>query len=101
MAEHICIICGNDTAANRLEHVLLKENYQVKRESTGDSGLYRIKREFWQLVVLDADDLNQDGLDIIAMIREHSAYLPVFFLSASKSSSSFGSVTNPSESEII
>jgi DNA-binding response OmpR family regulator len=84
------ILIIDDEAAIResLETLLLLEGYVVDLAPEGQSGLRAIDSKNYDLVLLDLALPGQNGLEILARIREKQPNLPVIMITA------YGTVNN-------
>jgi DNA-binding NtrC family response regulator len=78
------ILIIDDEAAIResLETLLLLEGYVVESAAEGQSGLRFIDTRTYDLVLLDLALPGQNGLEILARIRERQPHLPVIMITA-------------------
>src|SRR5580658_7369021 len=78
------ILIIDDEAAIResLETLLLLEGYVVESAAEGQSGLRYIDTRSYDLVLLDLALPGQNGLEILARIRERQPHLPVIMITA-------------------
>ena len=78
------ILITDDEAAIResLETLLTLEGYTVEMAPEGDSGLERIDRFSYDLVLLDLALPGKNGLEILHLIRERHPDLPVIMITA-------------------
>ena len=84
------ILIIDDEAGIRetLETLLQLEGYQVEMAIDGEAGLARIEHHTYDLVLLDLALPGQNGIEILSLIRERTAELPVIMLTA------YGTVDN-------
>jgi DNA-binding NtrC family response regulator len=84
------ILIIDDEAAIResLETLLSLEGYAVETAIHGNAGLERIEHNSYDLVLLDLALPGKNGLEILPLIRERHASLPVIMITA------FGTVDN-------
>jgi DNA-binding NtrC family response regulator len=84
------ILIIDDEAAIResLETLLSLEGYAVETAADGTQGLVRIDTRSYDLVLLDLALPGQNGLEILARIRERQPQLPVIMITA------YGTVDN-------
>ena len=84
------ILIIDDEAAIResLETLLTLEGYSVDTAADGPQGLLRLDTRYYDLVLLDLALPGQNGLEVLARIRERQADLPVIMITA------YGTVDN-------
>ena len=87
-AHRILIIDDEAAIRESLETLLSLEGYVVEMAPDGDAGLDRIDRFLYDLVLLDLALPGKSGLEILPLIRERHADLPVIMITA------FGTVDN-------
>ena len=87
-AHRILIIDDEASIRESLETLLTIEGYSVETAHEGDSGLERIDRSSYDLVLLDLALPGKNGLEILQLIRERNPDLPVIMITA------FGTVDN-------
>src|ERR1700691_6121370 len=81
-AHRILIIDDEAAIRESLETLLLLEGYVVESAAEGQSGLRFIDTRSYDLVLLDLALPGQNGLDILARIRERQPHLPVIMITA-------------------
>jgi DNA-binding NtrC family response regulator len=87
--EHRVLIIDDEAAIREsLETLLELEGYGVDTAADGPDGLARIDSKSYDLVLLDLALPGQNGLEILARIRERHAELPVIMITA------YGTVNN-------
>ena len=84
------ILIIDDEAALRetLEALLSLEGYEVETAVHGEAGLEKIDRNSYDLVLLDLALPGKNGIEILGLIRDRNADLPVIMITA------FGTVDN-------
>jgi len=87
-AHRILIIDDEASIRESLETLLTIEGYSVETAPEGESGLERIDRSSYDLVLLDLALPGKNGLEILQLIRERNPDLPVIMITA------FGTVDN-------
>jgi DNA-binding NtrC family response regulator len=88
-AEHRVLIIDDEAAIREsLETLLSLEGYAVDGAADSSGGLARIDSRPYDLVLLDLALPGQNGLEILARIRERHAELPVIMITA------YGTVSN-------
>src|SRR5579864_11791 len=65
-----------------LELLLSSEGYSVSLAETGESGLARLEQEPYDLLLLDVNLPDRNGLDLLRDIRQHDAHLPIVLITA-------------------
>src|SRR5271154_2176197 len=81
-AARILIIDDEAAIRESLETLLLLEGYVVESAAEGQSGLRFIDTRSYDLVLLDLALPGQNGLEILARIRERQPHLPVIMITA-------------------
>ena len=81
-AERILIIDDEAAIRESLETLLVLEGYTVEMAVNGEDGLAAIERNAYDLVLLDLALPGKNGLEILAIIRERHAALPVIMITA-------------------
>src|SRR6202046_4782468 len=81
-AHRILIIDDEAAIRESLETLLLLEGYQVDLAPEGQAGLKCIDTRSYDLVLLDLALPGQNGLEILARIRERQPNLPVIMITA-------------------
>jgi len=81
-AHRILIIDDESAIRESLETLLTLEGYVVEMAPEGESGLERIDQSSYDLVLLDLALPGKNGLEILHLIREHHADLPVIMITA-------------------
>ena len=81
-AHRILIIDDEAAIRESLETLLTLEGYTVEMAPEGDSGLERIDRFSYDLVLLDLALPGKNGLEILHLIRERHPDLPVIMITA-------------------
>lgn len=87
-AHRILIIDDEAAIRESLETLLSLEGYTIETATDGDAGLDRIDRASYDLVLLDLALPGKNGLEILQLIRERYADLPVIMITA------YGTVDN-------
>jgi DNA-binding NtrC family response regulator len=88
-AEHRVLIIDDEAAIREsLETLLNLEGYAVDAAPDGAGGLASIDSKSYDLVLLDLALPGQNGLEVLARIRERHAQLPVIMITA------YGTVNN-------
>src|SRR5271155_3201147 len=87
-APRILIIDDEAAIRESLETLLLLEGYVVESAPEGQAGLRSIDSRTYDLVLLDLALPGQNGLEILARIRERQPSLPVIMITA------YGTVAN-------
>src|SRR5215470_3683657 len=87
-AHRILIIDDEASIRESLETLLTLEGYTVETAPEGESGLDRIDRASYDLVLLDLALPGKNGLEVLHLIRERHPDLPVIMITA------FGTVDN-------
>ena len=87
-AHRILIIDDEASIRESLETLLTIEGYSVETAPEGESGLERIDRSSYDLVLLDLALPGKNGLEILQLIRERNPDLPVIMITA------YGTVDN-------
>src|SRR5271168_4190847 len=87
-APRILIIDDEAAIRESLETLLLLEGYAVDLAPEGQAGLRCIDTRTYDLVLLDLALPGQNGLEILARIRERQPNLPVIMITA------YGTVNN-------
>lgn len=84
MGKKILIIEDEKDIRNLLQHYLGKEGYDVQGAEDGDSGLRKLAKERYDLVLLDLMLPRIDGLEVCRVLRSQTqtADLPVIMLTA-------------------
>jgi len=88
IAQRILIIDDEAAIRESLETLLSLEGYTVETAVNGEAGLQRIEQAAYDLVLLDLALPGKSGLEILPLIRERHATLPVIMITA------FGTVDN-------
>ena len=88
IAQRILIIDDEAAIRESLETLLSLEGYTVETAVNGEAGLQRIEQAAYDLVLLDLALPGKSGLEILPLIRERHASLPVIMITA------FGTVNN-------
>src|ERR1700751_5906588 len=65
-----------------LELLLTSEGYSVSLAETGESGLARLEQEPYDLLLLDVNLPDRNGLDLLRDIRQRDPHLPVVLITA-------------------
>jgi CheY-like chemotaxis protein len=81
-AHRILIIDDEAAIRESLETLLLLEGYLVDLAPEGQAGLKAIDTRSYDLVLLDLALPGQNGLEILARIRERQINLPVIMITA-------------------
>jgi DNA-binding NtrC family response regulator len=87
-AHRILIIDDEASIRESLETLLTLEGYSVETAPEGESGLDRIDRSSYDLVLLDLALPGKNGLEVLHLIRERNPDLPVIMITA------YGTVDN-------
>lgn len=87
-AHHVLIIDDEAAIRESLETLLSLEGYAVEAAPEGESGLDLISRTSYDLVLLDFALPGKNGLEILQLIRQQNAELPVIMITA------YGTVDN-------
>lgn len=87
-AHRILIIDDEAAIRESLETLLSLEGYAVETAPEGDTGLDRIDRASYDLVLLDLALPGKNGIEILQLIRERHPDLPVIMITA------YGTVDN-------
>src|SRR6202167_5858899 len=87
-AHRILIIDDEAAIRESLETLLVLEGYLVDLAAEGQAGLKFIDTRSYDLVLLDLALPGQNGLEILARIRERQPHLPVIMITA------YGTVAN-------
>ncbi len=87
-AHRILIVDDEVAIRESLETLLTMEGYTVETAVNGELGLERIEQSSYDLVLLDLALPGKSGLELLPLIRERQAELPVIMLTA------FGKVEN-------
>ena len=84
MRKKILIIEDEKDIRDLLQHYLKKEGYDVQGTEDGDSGLGKLAKERYDLVLLDLMLPRMDGLEVCRVLRSQpqTADLPVIMLTA-------------------
>jgi len=84
MAKKILIIEDEKDIRDLLEHYLKREGYVVQSAGDGEVGLQKIRRERFDLLILDLMLPQMDGLEICRSVRANpqTAALPIIILTA-------------------
>jgi DNA-binding response OmpR family regulator len=84
MGKRILIIEDEKDIRDLLQHYLKKEGYAVQGAEDGDSGLRKLAKERYDLVLLDLMLPRMDGLEVCRVLRSQAqtADLPVIMLTA-------------------
>ena len=84
MAKKILVIEDEKDIRDLLQHYLKREGYDVHGAEDGDSGLRRLTKERYDLVLLDLMLPRMDGLEVCRVLRSQAqtADLPVIMLTA-------------------
>ncbi len=80
--ERILIIDDEAAIRESLETLLVLEGYTVETAINGEAGLLAIERNAYDLVLLDLALPGKNGLEILGIIRERHASLPVIMITA-------------------
>jgi DNA-binding NtrC family response regulator len=80
--ERILIIDDEAAIRESLETLLALEGYTVDTAVNGEDGLVAIERAAYDLVLLDLALPGKNGLEILAILRERHASLPVIMITA-------------------
>jgi DNA-binding NtrC family response regulator len=80
--ERILIIDDEAAIRESLETLLTLEGYAVEMAVNGEDGLLAIERNAYDLVLLDLALPGKNGMEILAIIRERNASLPVIMITA-------------------
>jgi two-component system copper resistance phosphate regulon response regulator CusR len=78
----VLVVEDEQKVANALREGLQGEHYDVVVERTGESALFRINTELFDLILLDLTLPGRDGLAILRAMREKSIRTPVLVLTA-------------------
>lgn len=81
MSNHILIIDGDEAVREDLSRHLKTQGYQVSTSGTGEGGLEIVERETVDLVILDLNLPDGDGLSIEQKVREDHA-VPIIIATA-------------------
>ncbi len=65
-----------------LELLLTSEGYSVSLADTAESGLARLEQEPYDLLLLDVNLPDRNGLDLLRDIRQNDAHLPIVLITA-------------------
>ena len=76
------LLC-DDSPVERLAlaHYLRREGYRVDEAGDGESALAQLKARQVDLLLLDLEMPEVDGIDVLNYVREHRKSLPVILLS--------------------
>ena len=76
------LLC-DDSPVERLAlaHYLRREGYRVDEAGDGESALAQLKSRQVDLLLLDLEMPEVDGIDVLNYVREHRKSLPVILLS--------------------
>jgi DNA-binding NtrC family response regulator len=80
--ERILIIDDEAAIRESLETLLVLEGYVVETAVNGEDGLVAIERKAYDLVLLDLALPGKNGLEILGIVRERHAALPVIMITA-------------------
>ncbi|HEX9058981.1 MAG TPA: response regulator transcription factor [Clostridia bacterium] len=83
MAKRILIIEDEQSIAELQRDYLEINKFEVMIENTGDGGLYRVKKEDFDLIILDIMLPNIDGFELCKKIRDLKD-IPIIMVSARK-----------------
>ncbi len=78
----IIVIEDDKIISNGLRQALTKEGYDVKCAFDGDSGLYMVKTEKPDLVILDIMMPHMNGFEVTTEVRRLGDSVPIIILSA-------------------
>jgi DNA-binding NtrC family response regulator len=87
-AHRILIIDDEAAIRESLETLLSLEGYAIETAPDGEAGLDRIERYSYDLVLLDLALPGKNGIEILGLIRQRHAMLPVIMITA------YGTVDN-------
>jgi DNA-binding NtrC family response regulator len=87
-AHRILIIDDEAAIRESLETLLSLEGYAIETAPDGEAGLDRIERYSYDLVLLDLALPGKNGIEILGLIRQRHATLPVIMITA------YGTVDN-------
>jgi two-component system response regulator AtoC len=79
----ILIIEDNEDLAFTLSNVLKKEGYQVIHVGDGESGLDKLQKELFDLVLLDLKLPRMNGLEVLSQIKQLDEDILVIMMTAS------------------
>lgn len=84
MGKKILIIEDEKDIRGLLQHYLKKEGYEVQGVEDGDSGLRKLAKERYDLVLLDLMLPRMDGIEVCRILRSQAqtADLPVIMITA-------------------
>ena len=75
------MVNDNDDLREALaEQLVLTENFDVFEAEDGASGLKRAREAFYDLILLDVDLPNMDGLQLCSLMRKQSVKCPIIIL---------------------
>jgi DNA-binding response OmpR family regulator len=81
-AQSILIVEDDPDIAAMLDLNLRSEGFAVAVEGNAESGLQRLERENYALMLLDLMLPGMDGLELCRIVRRRQDYLPIIILSA-------------------
>ncbi|MBT9330778.1 sigma-54-dependent transcriptional regulator [Paracidobacterium acidisoli] len=87
-AQRILIIDDEAAIRESLETLLSLEGYEVETAPDGEAGLEHIEQHSYDLVLLDLALPGRNGLEVLGLIRQRQATLPVIMITA------YGTVDN-------
>jgi DNA-binding response OmpR family regulator len=77
------LIVDDETAIRLLyEEYLTREGHQVETVAGGQEALRRVEEKNYDLMVLDIELVNNNGLDVLKETKKHQPDLPVILNSA-------------------
>ena len=77
----ILMVNDNDDLREALaEQLVLTENFDVFEAEDGASGLKRAREAFYDLILLDVDLPDMDGLQLCSLMRKQSVKCPIIIL---------------------
>lgn len=78
----VLIIEDDKIISNGLKQALTIEGYEVNCAYDGDTGLYMVKTESPDLVIMDIMMPNMNGFEVTTELRRHGDKVPIIILSA-------------------
>jgi len=82
---NILLVEDEETLRENLKLNLELEDYEVNIATTGPEALQMVKKEFFDLIILDIMLPEMDGISVCESIRLTQSHVPILFLSARNS----------------
>ncbi|MEE8423488.1 MAG: response regulator, partial [Thermodesulfobacteriota bacterium] len=82
--ERVLIIDNDEISRQRLQQILVTQNYHIEQTSSGESALALIEKNLPDIILLDVVLPGQDGFEVCRKIKEKEKFkmIPIIFITA-------------------